>query len=86
MITYAWTLYAPDAADIVLPTLPPDLDDIGPNATDAVTATALMFEADTIPGYDTARNDLDTVFNSDLNTQNLANTVRTSASPRPIVN
>lgn len=81
-IFYTWTLYAPEPADITLPMLPPDLDDIMPSATDVVHATATMFEADTVSGYDAVRNDLPGAFVVYLGAANAATKVRESRSPR----
>jgi hypothetical protein len=80
--TFAWQVFGPEAADIVLPTLPADLGGIGPTASDAVTvSTAFMFEADSVAGYDAIRNDLSTAIQLYGGARPPATIVRTSAAP-----
>jgi hypothetical protein len=56
--TFTWTLFAPEAADIVLPALPADLG-INPTASDNVIVnSAIMFEADSVASYKAIRNDV----------------------------
>jgi hypothetical protein len=60
--TFIWTLFAAEATDIVLPTLPAELAEIIPSAKDTLTSAAFLLEADTITGYDAIRNDLKGAF------------------------
>jgi len=54
---FAWTLFAAQAGDVVLPRLPAELADLLPAASDMPAATAVMVEADTVAGYDAVRRD-----------------------------
>ncbi|HEY0476892.1 MAG TPA: carboxypeptidase-like regulatory domain-containing protein [Kofleriaceae bacterium] len=80
--TFTWTLFGPEAADIVLPALPADLAAIGPGATDTVTIfAAAMFEADSVSGYDAIRNDPNHALELYAGARPPAATVRTSRAP-----
>jgi hypothetical protein len=55
--TYAWTVYAPDTMDITLPTLPPEVGDVGPKTGDSpsIYSNAALVDYDSVQGYDVAR-------------------------------
>jgi hypothetical protein len=55
--SYFWTVYAPDAGTITLPTLPPEVGDVGPKTGDSAGFgnSAQLADYDTIAGYDQAR-------------------------------
>lgn len=79
---FSWTLFGPEAGDLVLPALPADLAGIRPTASDTVTATsASMLEADSVTGYDAIRNDLNAAFSLYSGSRPPAGTVRFSRSP-----
>jgi hypothetical protein len=79
---FSWVMFAPEAVDLVLPALPPDLAGIKPTASDAVTITsAAMLEADTVSGYDALRNDLNGAFALYTSGRPPAGTVRFSRGP-----
>jgi hypothetical protein len=54
--SYYWTVYAPDVGDITLPTLPPEVGDVGPKAGDTQPFgnSAQLADFDTVSGYDAA--------------------------------
>jgi hypothetical protein len=80
--SFNWTLFGPDATDIVLPVLPPELGNIAPTATDTVTVTsAQMFDADSVTSYDQIRNDVSNAFSLHTGSRPPATTVRFSAAP-----
>jgi hypothetical protein len=79
---YGWTIFGPEAADIVLPVLPADLGGIGPTASDNVGITAVgMLEADTITSYDAIRNDVNAAFDQYTSDRPPAAAVRMSVGP-----
>lgn len=78
---FTWTLFGPEATDIVLPTLPPELGNISPTATDTVAVTsAQMFDADSVTSYDQIRNDVNQAFNLYTGARSPATTVRISTA------
>jgi hypothetical protein len=50
-------VYAPDVGDITLPTMPPEVGDIGPHAGDSLGfgTHAALTDLDSVSGYDMAR-------------------------------
>jgi len=55
---YEWTVFAPDAADIVLPAMPPEVGEVNPSAGDTTGALDIeLFESDAVDGYDDVRAD-----------------------------
>jgi hypothetical protein len=79
---FAWTIFAPDVADIVLPALPVELGGINPTASDVVNVTtAAILEMDTVSGYDAIRNDLAAAFTLYTSSRPPAGTVRFSRAP-----
>jgi hypothetical protein len=79
---FSWTLFGPEATDIVLPVLPPELGNLGPTAADTVTVTsAQMFDADSVTSYDQIRADVNNAFTLHTGSRSPAATVRTSAAP-----
>jgi hypothetical protein len=82
--TFTWTLFGPEATDIVLPALPADLAAIAPGAADTVTITgAAMLDADSVSGYDALRNSPNESIERYAGSRSSAATVRISrAVPR----
>jgi hypothetical protein len=79
---FSWTLFGPDATDIVLPTLPAELGNLAPTAADTVTVTsAQMFDADSVTSYDQIRSDVNNAFTLHTGSRSPASTVRFSAAP-----
>jgi hypothetical protein len=79
---YGWTIFGPEAADIVLPVLPADLGGVGPTAGDTVGITTVgMLEADTITSYDAIRNDVNAAFDQYTSERPPAAAVRISVGP-----
>jgi len=79
---FIWTLFGPEATDIVLPVLPAELGNLAPTATDTVTVTsAQMFEADSVTSYDQIRADVNNAFAQHTGSRSPATTVRTSSAP-----
>jgi hypothetical protein len=80
--SFSWTVFAPDAGDITLPTLPPEVGDVIPAATDTVgTVTAAMVDSDNVSGYDAIRNDLNAAFLLYGGSRPPGTTLRFSSSP-----
>jgi hypothetical protein len=79
--TFSWTIFAPEPGDITPPTLPPEVGNVAPTATDTVGVTAIMIEADTVASYDAIRNDLNGAVALYGGSRPPASTVRLSSSP-----
>jgi hypothetical protein len=79
--TYSWSVFAPQAGDVTLPTLPPEVGDVAPTATDTLTLNAIMLEGDTISGYDAIRNNLNDAITVYGSGRPPAGTIRLSAWP-----
>src|SRR5262249_54483118 len=80
--SFGWSIFSPDATDIVLPTLPADLASIAPTASDTVRIpSAMMFDADWVTSYDQIRNDVNKAFNAYTGLRPPAATVRVSRAP-----
>jgi hypothetical protein len=57
--SYAWLVLGPTPGDMTLPTLPPEVGDVMPKATDSPgTSIAVMVESDAIASYDVIRQDI----------------------------
>jgi hypothetical protein len=78
---FSWTLFSPQAGDVVLPHLPSEVSNVLPTSTDTVTVTAAMVEMDTVTGYDAIRNDLNGAVVLYGSIHAPASTVRLSLSP-----
>ena len=77
--TYDWRVWAASVGDLTLPTLPTDLADNDPLATDVAGPTSsLVFDLDLATGYDAVRPYLSTVQFHYFNDHGLAGKLRTS--------
>jgi hypothetical protein len=63
---FSWHIYGPDVTDLTLPTLPPEVGDVGPKAGDQAQfyGSTALFDFDNISGYDVARQHPDVTINS----------------------
>jgi hypothetical protein len=79
--SFSWTVFSPVAADFVLPSLPPEVGNVMPTASDTITFTAFSLESDAVTGYDAIRHDLNTAFLQYTNSRPPGTTLRASISP-----
>lgn len=78
--SFVWTLFGPEARDLTLPVLPPEVGNVAPVASDTVATTAFMFEADGVT-YDNLRSDPNAAFLLYGSSRPPATTVRLSRAP-----
>lgn len=81
--SYLWSVFGPDASDVPLPALPSSLGaGLHPMPGDSVRATAILYEADTLAGYDAVRASIDKVLSDTFQDMRRSNArrARTSAS------
>jgi hypothetical protein len=56
--TFTWTLFTPVLGDITLPSLPAEVSNVMPTASDTVRLIAGALELDAVAGYDAVRKDV----------------------------
>jgi hypothetical protein len=82
-VHYSWEVFGPDTNTVTLPNLPAALDaELKPTAADMVHVSAISYEADTIPNYDSARANIGAAINDTFEApRSPAALIRVSKSP-----
>lgn len=81
---FSWSVFAPQAGDVTLPALPPEVGNVAPTASDTVAVSVIMLEVDSIASYDAIRKDINDAIAVFGGSRSPAATVRLSAWPFPV--
>jgi len=77
-IVYQWTLFSPVLGDVTLPSLPSEVSNVMPTASDTVQLIAGALEIEAVPGYDAVRNDVLGTLNKYSSSRAMGTTYRSS--------
>jgi hypothetical protein len=81
--TFTWTLFTPVLGDITLPSLPPEVSNVMPTASDTVRLIAGALELDAVAGYDAIRKDVLGILGQYTSSRAMGATYRSSVAITP---